>query len=165
MPAVTPAAVQILSELRTKMGSGSTVIEGNSRAICAANAQCVVAMHPSISPACAQRNAPVQTLTTRRAFSAAICIQPTVSALRRASSTPMPPGRISVSIGSRGSGSGWGKRAGPGGGGIGQRRGNESEAGEGGGRFAAAGDDADFVALVGAALAGQVDGGAGEHLE
>src|SRR3954454_8792389 len=35
---------------------------------------------------------------------------------------------------------------------IRQRLGNESEAGEGGGRFAAAGDDADFVALVGAAL-------------
>ena len=56
MPAVTPAAVQIFSELRTKIGSGSTVIEGNSLAIWAANAQWVVAMQPSIKPACAARN-------------------------------------------------------------------------------------------------------------
>jgi len=107
MPAVTPAAVHTFSELRTKIGSGSTVTEGNSRAICAANAQCVVATQPSTNPACAARNDPVQTLTTRRVCSAAIWIQPMVSGLRRAWSTPMPPGRTSVSMGSRGSGSGW----------------------------------------------------------
>ena len=113
MPAVTPAAVQTFSELCTKIGSGSTVIDGNSRASCPANAQCVVATQPSISPACAARNAPVHTLTTRRVCSAAICTHPTVSGSRRASSTPMPPGSTRVSIGSRGSGNLWATNARP----------------------------------------------------
>src|SRR3954451_18333549 len=113
MPAVTPADVQTFSELRTKIGSGSTVMEENSRAICPAKAQCVVATQPSINPADAARNDPVQTLTTRWVCSAAICIQPTVSALLRAWSTPMPPGSTRVSMGSRGSGRGWATSARP----------------------------------------------------
>ena len=48
---------------------------------------------------------------------------------------------------------------------IRQRLGDEREAGKGGGRFAVARDDGHGVALVDASLAGQVDGGAGEHLE
>ena len=53
MPAVTPAAVHTVSELRTKIGSGSTSMAGNSRASRPANAQCVVARQPSSSPASA----------------------------------------------------------------------------------------------------------------
>jgi hypothetical protein len=46
-----------------------------------------------------------------------------------------------------------------------QRLGDEREAGQGGGRFAVARDDADGVTLIDASLAGQEDGGTGEHLE
>ena len=42
--------------------------------------------------------------------------------------------------------------------------GDERQAREGGGRFAATGDDGDGVALVDASVAGQLDGRAGEHL-
>jgi hypothetical protein len=48
---------------------------------------------------------------------------------------------------------------------IGKPVGDERETGECGGRFAVARDDAHGIAFVGAALAGQTDGGAGEHLE
>jgi hypothetical protein len=48
---------------------------------------------------------------------------------------------------------------------IRQRLGDQGETGQGGGRFTVAGDDGDGVALLGAPLAGEVDGGASEHLE
>jgi hypothetical protein len=106
MPAVTPAAVHTRSLLRTNIGLGSTVTEGNSAASRSANAQCVVTAQPSTRPACAARNAPVQTLTVRRACSAASRSQPMSSGSERASSTPKPPGSTRVSTGRRGSGSG-----------------------------------------------------------
>ncbi|SIN36018.1 Uncharacterised protein [Mycobacteroides abscessus subsp. abscessus] len=61
-----------------KIGSGSTVMLGNSLASCPAIAQCVVARHPSSRPASAARNAPLH-----------------------------PPGRSNVSQPSSGSGKGW----------------------------------------------------------
>src|SRR5436305_6797995 len=106
MPAVTPAAVHTVSELRTKIGSGSTSMPGNSRAKRPAKAQCVVTRQPSSSPASAARKAPVQTVTTRRALPATALIQATRSASDRASSTPPPPGSTTVSMGPAGSGSG-----------------------------------------------------------
>ncbi|MDT5105448.1 MAG: hypothetical protein QOI25_2961 [Mycobacterium sp.] len=106
MPAVTPAAVHTDAELRTKIGSGSTSMAGNSRAICPANAQCVVAGQPSSSPACAARKAPVHTLTTRRDVVAAARIQAMTSGFWRTASMPAPPGRTTVSMGCQGSGSG-----------------------------------------------------------
>ncbi len=109
MPAVTPAAVQIVSELRRKIGSASTSMAGNWRANLAAKAQCVVTRQPSSSPASAARNAPVQAVATRRALAATALIQATSSGLERAASTPLPPGSTTVSMvfeGSLGSGSG-----------------------------------------------------------
>jgi hypothetical protein len=54
----------------------------------------------------AARNAPLQTLTMRRACGAAVRIQSMTAGSARASSTPMPPGSTMVSIGSFGSGGG-----------------------------------------------------------
>ena len=113
MPAVTPAAVHTVDELRTKIGSGSTATEGNSRASRPAYAQCVVAGQPSSRPASAARNAPVQTLTTRRALAATALIQSMTSAFRRAASIPAPPGSTTVSTGRRGSGNGWATNVNP----------------------------------------------------
>lgn len=106
MPAVTPAAVHTDGVLRTKIGSASTVTEGNSRASWSANAQWVVARQPSSRPACAARNAPVQTLTTRRARGAASRSQAMSCRSRRAALTPPPPGTTRVSTGVLWSGSG-----------------------------------------------------------
>ena len=150
MPAVTPAAVQTLSELLTKIGSGSTVTEGNSRPICSANAQCVVAVQPSINPAWAARNAPVHTLTTRRVCSAAIFIQP--------SDVRIAPGVVHAPAAGQHQRVDGVSR-------IGQRLRDEREAGARGGRLAVAGDDLDGVTLVAAIEAGQADRRAGEHLE
>lgn len=111
MPAVTPAAVHTVSELRTKMGSGSTVTAGNSRASASANAQCVVARQPSSRPARAARNAPVQTLTTRRQWAEALRTHSTASAW--AVSAPAPPGSTRVSTDSVGWGRGLGSSASP----------------------------------------------------
>ena len=79
-----------------------------------ANAQCVVAGQPSSSPASAARNAPVQTLTTRRACSAAVWIQAMTSRLlsRRVDARNRRAARR-VSTGWRGSGSGWATSASP----------------------------------------------------
>ena len=116
-----------------------------------ANAQCVVATQPSSRPACAAMNAPVHTLTTRRVVLGGDLIQPIVSgsaprivdsARRRAA-----PGCRWVR---RGSGSGWATSARP----VPVAAGSPFRD-----------DDADGVALVGAALAGQPQRRAGEHLE
>ena len=127
MPAVTPAAVQTLSELRTKIGSGSTVIDGNSRAIWPANAQCVVATQPSSRPACAARNEPVQTLTTRRVCSAAIWIQPI--------GVPVVPDAVDAAAAGQDQRVDRLAR-------VGQRFGDEREPGAGGRGFAVLRDDA-----------------------
>ena len=113
MPAVTPAAVHIVSELRMKIGSGSTSMAGNSRAKRSAKAQCVVTRQPFSSPASAARNAPVQTVTTRRALPAVALIQPISSGSDRASPTPPPPGSRTISMDSLGSGNGAATNASP----------------------------------------------------
>ena len=88
-------------------------MEGNSRAKRPAKAQCVVTRQPSSSPASAARNAPVQTVTMRRAMPVTALIQLTKSALARAASTPPPPGSTTVSMESLGSGSGVASNARP----------------------------------------------------
>ena len=102
---MTPAAVHTFSELRTKIGSGSTVTAGKSAAIRGANDQCVVATHPSSSPASAASTAPLHTLTTRRARGATSRIQSISVGSLRAVSVPNPPGSTTVSTSSPGPGS------------------------------------------------------------
>ncbi|SHS94130.1 Uncharacterised protein [Mycobacteroides abscessus subsp. abscessus] len=90
-----------------KIGSGSTVTLGNSLASCPAIAQWVVARHPSSRPASAARNAPLHTLTTRRAPRAAARTHDMSAASRWTAETPIPPGRSNVSQPGSGSGKGW----------------------------------------------------------
>lgn len=74
MPEVTPADVATFPS-RTKMGSGSTVTAGCSRASRSQNAQWVVTRRPSRSPARASSMAPVQTDTSRSARGACAASQ------------------------------------------------------------------------------------------
>ena len=100
MPEVTPAEVQT-SPSRTKIGLGSTLSSGWRRASSAVEAQWVVTVRPSSSPARASRKAPEQTEVTRRERRAALRIQRIRPASSSALATPKPPATTSVSIGPR----------------------------------------------------------------